>query len=175
MARISITKSKKLDATLLNDDDAIVTKAVITGQDPNGVYVKEAVSGVINEGSSNTPLVNAGTFDTGIMDLGESLGYLYTEIASDQDGQLVGTWYDDAVGTNVIRNFTLPYDATQELSLTGTRRLSRYLRYVYTNNSGVDQTRFHFRTITSKNPATGQLLRVDQFIPPNVLAQLTRS
>lgn len=169
--------TSRLNATLASDADSIVSRSVVTGQDPNGVYVNESVSGIIDSGSTNTALTNSSTFDTGVMDLGTSLGYLYTEIASDVNGQLVGTWYDgpDINNNNVIRTFTLPYTAANDLSLTGTRRLSRYLRYVFTNNSGFDQSRFHFRTIISKDPATGQLLGVSQFVPPNVLAQLTRS
>lgn len=120
------------------------------------------------------PLNNGESYDSGIVDLNKKQ-YLLTELASDQDGQLQGFWYDDENGTNIIRTFTLPYSASADLSLTGTVTLGKYLRYIYTNNSGVNQTRFVMRVRLSDTPVAGQLIGLSQFIPTNVLAQLTRS
>ena len=124
--------------------------------------------------ASNSPLDNGEVFDTGVLDL-DGYTRLATQVAADQDGTLVGEWYDGPdLSDNVIRTFTIPYSSGNDLSLTGTEIFGRYLRYTFTNDSGADQSRFFFNVILSNGTQAGQLIGVDQFIPVNVLAQLTR-
>ncbi len=166
--------SSKINATIDDQSDSVVSRAITTGKDPNNNYVNVSADGYVDAFGTTTALDNGEVFDSGIVDLS---GYqsLKTEVASDQDGTIVGTWYDDAAGTNIIRTFTLPYSASETLSVTGTIILGKYLRYTFTNDSGVNQNRLYFNVRLSNVSMSGQILKVEQFVPTNVLTQLNRS
>lgn len=138
------------------------------------VVVEQRVPESLTKMTTNTPLNNGDSWTSGIVDF-DGYQFLSTEIYSDQSGQLVGEWYDDIEGSNLIRIFTLPYDKDLDLSFTATPILARYLKYTFTNNSGTNQSVFNFRVTISNVPYSPQILRVDQFIPPNVMASLSRS
>ena len=118
-------------------------------------------------------LTSSGVYTTDVLDL-DSHQFLETELYSDQNGSLVGEWLDEDTQSIVIRTFTLPYSSSIGLSFTATPIFSRYLRYTYTNGD-TDQTSFQIKVKVSNIPYSGQMLQVDQFIPSNVLSQLTRS
>jgi hypothetical protein len=162
-----------LNQPLSTDQDASVVRAVSIGQDPNNSYTNAREGGYSNAVTSNTPLGSEGVFDSGIIDV-EGFTQLWTEISSDVDGTLVGTWYDDATGTNAIRSFTAPYIAIDNLFYSTTVVLGRYLRYTFTNGATA-QDRFHIRLKLDSRAYSGQMLKVGAFIPENVLAALTRS
>lgn len=161
----------------VNDNgNEVLRKAAIDNGD-NSYSLKTRQSGqVFNPANmkSEEALDNGESFDSGVVDL-DGYQFLSTELASDQNGQLVGTWYQDADGLVPIRTFSIPYTSNEELSLTATAILSRYLRYQFTNNSGLNQSRFLIRVNLSNESYSGQILKVEQFIPTNVLSQLTRS
>lgn len=155
------------------DSPATITKNVNYGLNPGNTYSTLKEGGYASEFSTNTPLSGSASYDSGIVDV-EGYTQLWTEIESDQPGTLVGTWYDDAVGTNILRTFTAPYDPSEELLYSTTVVLGKYLRYVFTNDA-TPQTRFHMRLKLDSRAYSGQMLKVNSFIPSNVLAALTRS
>jgi hypothetical protein len=170
---VDILLGHQLDETLLDETEAIITRSVSVGQNPNGAYNNLRGGGYENGFSTNTPLGISGVYDSGIADI-EGYTQLWTEIYSDVAGTLVGTWYDDVAGTNVLRTFTAPYDPAEDLFYSTTVVLGKYLRYTFTNGTSA-QSIFHMRLKLDNTAYSGQMLKVESFIPTNVLAQLTRS
>ena len=166
--------ASKLNAPLNVDQDAEVVRSIIAGTDPDGDYKNERVAGYLAAATTNTVISNGNSFTTGIMDL-DSYTYFFTELYADQNITLTGEWFDDSIGTNVLRTFTFPYTSDLNLYSTGSTIISKYLRYTITNNSGFDLTIFHFRLKISDSGPQAPLWGIDQFIPGNVRAQLTRS
>ena len=165
----------KLNASLEEDADAIVTRSMSIGFDPNGDVQNTVTSGLLSAGTSNTALNNGDTFNTGILDIGVARGFFYTEAAADQSGTITYTWYDDSLATTTLDTNVVQYDPTQGLVPLGGRRRGRYVRVIFTNNSGEDQTFFHFRCIASNNSSTGQIQPLEQRPANSSLTQLVRA
>lgn len=51
----------RIDSAINGENDAELTKAVLTGKDPNGTFVNVPSSGVLDSNSSTTPLLAVGT------------------------------------------------------------------------------------------------------------------
>jgi hypothetical protein len=149
-----------------------IVKSVVTGADPNGDYVNLAADGYVDAATTTSNLGIAGVFDSGVIDINGHT-QIVTELISDQDGTLVGTWYSDSGGTDAIRTFTRPYKATEGYVYFSAPTFAPYLRYVYTNGA-VAQTDFRlgFKLVTKA--ISGQILGLRDFVPQDVVANLTR-
>ena len=167
-------KNKFVQSKTRVDGTAVETETNLNAEDPNNQIVPIKEGGFLDAFSTNEPLANGDSFDSGIVDL-KDYNSLVTQLFSDTDLSLQGFWYDDASGTNLIRTFTLPYDSNINLSTTSTIVLGRYLRYVVTNNSGVDQSVLYLRVKIDNESKHGQIIQLDQFTPSNVLVQLVRA
>ncbi len=163
----------RLNNTLPLDSDAIVTRSIQTGLDPNNEYVNGRSGGYNEAFTIDTPMTNGQSITSEIQDM-EGYAYLINEIASDVGLTLEGTWYDDLAGTNVIRTFIFPYTGG-DLSLTATTMISQYLKYTITNNSGSDAAYTRVKVRTTNTSFQGQLLPIEAFVPPNSVANVTRS
>ena len=150
----------------------VVSTSVST--DPNGDVVPSFTGGIKSEFSSNTALLNGESFNSGIVDL-NGYQFLAGEIFADKDGTFTGTWYDDIIGSNVMRVFTAPYTAANGLSFLSVPVLSKYFSLSFENNSGEDQTAFNMRVNLTNESYSPQLIQVDQFLPTNAIATVTRS
>lgn len=119
-------------------------------------------------------ILNGGTFDSGIFDIN---GYerIEIELFSNQNVTFNGFWYSDPEGNNLIRNFSIPYTTDLQLLKNTAATLGRYLRITIVNSSGAEATQVSFRLILSNIAQTGNTSRLDQFLPPNIAAQVTRS
>lgn len=162
-----------LNQAIGNDQDASIVRSVSIGENPDMNLVNSRTGGYPSQFSSNTPLVGSATFDSGIVDL-QGYTQLWTEIYSDVSGTLIGEWFDDSIGSNILRTFTAPYNPSEDLFYSTTVILGRYLRYRFVNDA-TPQTVFHIRAKLDNTAYSGQMLKVESFVPTNVLAQLTRS
>lgn len=161
-----------IEGTVTGETPTQVAKAIVVAKDPNGNYVNAAADGFVAVASTTTPLGAAGTFDSGIIDI-NGHQQIITDILSDQDGTLVGEWYNDAAGTDLTRTFTVPYNAANGYVYFSAPIFGRYLRYVYTNG-GTPQTDFSLNTKLTTKAISGQILGINSFIPDNVVANLSR-
>lgn len=125
---------------------------------------------------SMTPLGAGATWDSGIVDLEAdgSYEFLTLELATDQTGTFIGYWYDDLAGTNEIRTFTIPYTNIGVLFTSTAKVLGRYVRATYVNGA-TPQSFFSVRLREDNVGSAGQLVQVEDFIPSNIQAQVTRS
>lgn len=143
-------------------------------KNPNGESKQEITGGYKDEFSTDETLLNGAVFNSEIQDL-DGYQFLSSEIASDKDGLIEGTWFDDAIGSNVLREFTAPYNSSNGLSFLAVPKLSRYFRLKFTNNSGENQSYLHIRVRLSNDSYSPQLIQVDQFLPTNSIATISRS
>jgi len=121
--------------------------------------------------TANLPAL--GFFTSGILNL-EGFTQVQTHILADQDGTITVKWYSDAGGTDQVRLLTIPYLATDGFRLFAAPSFTPYVEYEFTNGA-TPQTDFFYETDflhTSLNP---QILGLDAFIAPNMVADLSRS
>lgn len=157
--------------------DSYTAQEVVTSNlsiDPNGQYVDKKESGYLDSVSTNTPLLDGEVYDTGIIDL-NNYTYFGYEIYADRDLSGIAYWYDDELGTNILRPFVINYNSAQNLFSTSTTRLTKYVRFILTNNSGFDLNIFHFRFRLEVNAPAAPLVRTDQQININARAQLVKA
>jgi hypothetical protein len=152
---------------------ASLTRTIGVGKTPDGIYKNLPETGYVGAGTTTTPLLAATTFDTGIIEI-DGFSQLATEILADEDGTVVGTWYSDSAGTDVVRTFTRPYTAADGYAYFSSPVFAPYFRYVYTNG-GTDQTDFYFSTKLLTQAISGQILGLKDFIPSNVAVNLGRN
>jgi hypothetical protein len=150
-----------------------LTRTIGVGKTPDGLYKNLPETGYVTAGTTTTPLGIAGTFDSGIIEI-DGFSQLSTEILSDEDGTLVGTWYSDAAGTNVVRTFTRPYTAADDYAYFSGPVFAPYFRYIYTNGS-IGQSNFYFSTKLLTQAISGQILGLKDFIPSNVAVNMGRN
>lgn len=165
--------SNKMGDIINAKTEGQIVKSVTTGADPNGNYINIATDGYVDAGSTTTPLGAGAAFDTGCIDI-NGHQQIITDILSDQDGTLVGTWYNDLACTDLVRTFTRPYLASEGFVYFSAPVFARYFKYVYTNGA-TPQTDFSLNTKLNVKAISGQILGINDFIPENVVANLGRN
>jgi hypothetical protein len=162
----------QLDATLLDETEAIIARSVGVGLDPLGSYGNFKASGTAFVTATN---VAAGvTFSSDVLD---ARGYsqIQTEIDSDKDGTIVASFYSDSAGSNLVRQLTIPYVAADGYQFFGAPAFVDYIKYQFTNTEASDTTSFYFTTKFKTEAISPQLLRTDGYVNPQMIASLTRS
>lgn len=153
---------------------APLTRSVFVGKDPQNVY-----KNVRNDGYSfqtKTNLEPGQSYDSGLIDMGE-YSQIQTELVSNRIGRLLGTWYSDSTGTQIVRTFTRPYleEDVGNYVYFASPTFAPYLRYVFTNDSTQTQTNFFLGLRLLTKSVSGQILGLRDFIPSNVVANLGRN
>lgn len=134
----NILLGHQLDETLLNETEAIISRSVAVGQDPNNTYVNEGVSGVDDNNSSTTNLTSGTSLVfTGAWSITE--GYhgitvlLDGTSSADVSGTLLMQFSHD--GSTVHRSIVI---TTAAIANTLPRTLgvvAKYFRIVYTSDA----------------------------------------
>ena len=162
----------QLDATLLDETEAIITKSVAVGQDPLGAYTNVKQDGI--GFSTSTLLTNGQTYDSGILSL---IGYtqVHTNILSvGANGSAILEFYEDLAGSNLLRTITIPYIDGSGFKAFSSLAFTPYVRYQFTC-SEVGQTQFYYDTKFSTTSLSGQILGVNDFISSGMVANLGRN
>ena len=115
----------------------------------------------------------SGNYDSGVLSL-EDYTQVQTHVFSDQDGTITVEFCADAGGTDVVRTLTIPYAAANGFQLFAAPAFSPYVRYQF-DNGAVAQTDFFFETKFLTKSLSGQLLGVEGFVSPTMIATLGRS
>lgn len=160
-----------LNQSISSDADSIVVRSVATGADPNGTYVNLQADGYVF--TTSTPLTANSSYTSSIY---STSGYsqIQTELFSDQTGTLVGTWYSDSAGTNLIRTFTRPFDTAGTYVYFSAPVFGPYVKYVYTNGT-TNQTSFFLGLKFLTKSISGQVIGVNDFISTTMVANLGRN
>jgi len=162
-----------LDQSISDDSDATLVRCVNISRNPAGVYNNIVQNGPLF--TTSTPLSIGTAYTTAINDL-SGYSQISTELYADVAGVLVGEWYNDLAGTQLVRTFTRPYsgDEVGEIAYFSAPLFSTYLKYTYTNG-GTGQTSFYLQTSALANAISGQILGLTSYIPTNVVANLGRN
>lgn len=175
-----IALTAPLNQSISSDQDATVVRAVSTGQIPDGTYINNPSDGA---GFRTTAVVlDGGTFDSGVLNLTDYT-QVGTSIVCDKDGTLEfifgssPTMTGNTTGVNgVERVITVPYSASSGYQYYSAPAFTPYVRYTFTNTAGQgDTTQLFFDTRFLTKSVSGQLLRVDGFISPAMVANLGRN
>ena len=167
----SLPLSAPLNQGIGSDQDATVVRAVNIGENPAGSYTNQKVDG---QGYlTTTPLGISGQYDTGVLDL-QGYTQVQTHIVADVDGSITVEFCSDAGGT-VARTLTIPYSASAGFQMFSAPAFTPYVRYIYNNNGVTGQGSFFFETKFLTKSLSGQLLGMDSFISPSMVANLGRN
>lgn len=178
-SNLPLPLSAPLNQSIGSDQDATVVRSVGIGEDPNGSYVNQKVDG--SAFITTTNLTSGETYDSGILSLA-NYNQVQTNVSCDQDGTLefifgsTSSMTGNTVGANgVERVLTIPYAATNGFQMYSAPAFSSYVRYTFTNNSVSASSYFYYETKFLTKPLSGQVLGVNSFISPNMVANLGRS
>jgi hypothetical protein len=160
-----------VDETLRDETEAIVTKAVSVGKSPTGGYENLAIDGEV---FSTTASLAAGASFSSDMMIINGYSQLQVNALADTDGVITGQWYSDFAGTDLLRTFNRPYSGGEGYALLSSPTFAPYLKMSYTNGSAT-QSDFYYATKFLTKSISGQILGIDETIPPNVVANMTRT
>ena len=123
--------------------------------------------------SSATLLSNGQTYDSGVLSL---VGYsqVQTDVLSNVDGTVTIQFIRDAAGTDVLRTLVIPYVGGSGYQMFSAPAFAPYVRYQFTCDAA-GQTDFYFDTKVLSTALSPQILGIDAFISPNMVANLNRS
>ena len=163
----------RLSDGVRNDSDAELVRSVSTGEDPNGIYGNERLSGVSNNLSTNIPLLANQTYDSGwtSVDRYASAGVL---ISSDIAGSSLGLTFElSADGITVDSADTYTYKA-QGGKVYVVPLVANFFRIIY-KNGPIDQGTFRIQTKLFKETLIASSHRINDSIIDEDDAQLVKS
>jgi hypothetical protein len=149
------------------------TRSLISGQVPDGTFANQKSDGVAFR--TEAALGIAGVYTSPLVST-EGYSQIETHLFSDVEGSLVGRWYNDVSKTTLIRTFTRPYAGSEvgAASYFSSPIFGPYVEYEYTNG-GVGQATFFLDFHNRIKAISGQVIGLEDFIPPNVVANLGRT
>lgn len=163
----------RLSDGVMNDSDAELVRSVSTGEDPNGLYGNDRLSGVSNSLSTSTPLLAGQTFDSGWFDVSRyaSAGIL---VKSDVLSDTLGLKFElSSGGVTVDSDDIYTYKAAggkvYVVPLVGNFFRIRYV------NGLVNQTSFVIQTKLYKETLIASSHRINDVIIDEDDAQLVKS
>jgi hypothetical protein len=113
-------------------------------------------------------------WDGGILST-EGYTQVQTEVLTDVTGTAFFDFYSDAAGTDKIRALAVPATAALGYQFFAAPVFGQSVRYRFSNNDTSNQTDFHFMTKALTKSISGQLLTMNAFISPSMVANLGRN
>lgn len=120
-------------------------------------------------------LNNGASYDSGVLALSPMHSQVQTSVEADQDGTITINWFTDAAGSNNVRVLTIPYTASDNFQMFAAPAFTPFVQYIFANDSGSNQTDFHFDTKFLRRAINPQLLRVDGPVVGGMVASVSRS
>lgn len=113
-------------------------------------------------------------FDSSTVSL---VGYtqVKTHVLSSHNGDAHFRFFSDASANDQVRALTVPYTASGGYQLYSAPCFGEYAQYLFANTSGVDQTDLYFSTWCLTKALSGQVLSLNAFIAPTMVANLGRN
>jgi hypothetical protein len=167
--------------------DAFIAPAMVTelgrsiqvGTNPTGAFTNAKLDGIGFQTTDN--LATGATFSSDVID---AQGYtqVQTHIVADQDGTLgfkfcsTSTCSGTTVGVNgVERYLSVPYVAANGFQLYSAPAFTPYVQYTFENTGTGTTTQLFYETKLATKALSGQLLGLDAFISPAMVANLGRN
>ena len=167
--------------------DAFIAPSMVTelgrsiqvGTNPGGSFTNAKVDGVGFQTTDN--LVTGATFSSDVID---AQGYtqVQSHIVSDQDGTLGFKFCStsDCSGTTVgadgvERYLSVPYTSANGFQLFAAPAFTPYVQYTFENTGTGTTTQLFYETKLLTKALSGQLLGLDAFVSPSMVANLGRN
>jgi hypothetical protein len=155
----------------VNSNNSLQT--ALTGLLPNDTYDDVHIDGLAFQ--TSTLLTNGQTYDSGVLD---ARGYtqVQTHVLSDKTGTITIDFVRDSGGTDVLRTLTIPYGAADlnVYQMFSAPAFTPYIRYRF-QVTQADQADFYFDTKFLTKALSPQILGVNAFVSPLMVATLQRS
>jgi hypothetical protein len=178
-SNLPLPLSAPLNQSIGADQDATIVRAVGIGENPSGSYVNNKIDGVGFQTTDN--LATGATYNTAVLDV-QGYTQVQTHIVSDQDGTLgfkfcsTSNCSGTTVGQNgVERYLSVPYLASGGFQLFSAPAFTPYVQYSFTNNGNGTTTQLFYETKFLTKSLSGQLLAMESFISPSMIANLGRN
>ncbi len=123
---------------------------------------------------TTTPLGIGAAFTSPIIDV-DGFSQVQTEILASHDGTISIEFCSDAAGLDVIRSLSIPYLAANGYQFFAAPAFGNFIKYEFTNTSGVLQTDFYYTTKILTTAISPQLLTTNAFIAAAMVATLGRN
>ena len=123
--------------------------------------------------STFTPLISGATYDSGVLDMSK-YSQVQTDVTSDGSGTIDIEFIRDAAGTDVLRNLSIPYVGGSGFKMFSAPAFTPYVRYQFTSTT-TGMTDFYFDTKFTTKSISGQILGMEDFISPSMVANLGRN
>ena len=167
---VPITLTAPLNQSIGSDQDATVVRAVAIGEDPTGAYTNQRVDG---RGFATTENLTAGeVYTTDVLDL-QGYTQVETHIQSDAAGTLT---FEFLAGPNhpadVVRTLSVPY-TPPGFRTFGAPAFTPYVKYSFT--ASTSSSNFYYDTKFTTKSINGQILALEDFISPSMVANLGRN
>lgn len=163
--------SHRIDGTITGQNDAELSKAVLTGKNPDGIFENEGVSGVVSSNTTTTPLGIGGSFQGVYFDTSGFAAVTFACLSS-HIGTIVIETSDD--GTNIIRTTNANISANTPFFIAQTS-VGKYIRIRFNNTSGSVQTSFRLQTMMKTSPISATALTINTPIGSNSIALNSRA
>lgn len=163
--------SHRIKDSINEENDAELSKSVLTGKNPDGVFVNESSSGVVSVASTSTPLGIGGSFQSPYFDTVGFASVMY-HLKMDQAGTITIETSDN--GVDVVRTTTYPIQANSDFFISQTA-VARYIRIRVSNTSGIAQTYIGLQTIMKITPFSSTALTISSPLTSNAIAVNSRS
>ena len=118
-------------------------------------------------------LGNGATYDSGVLEI-VNYQQVQTDVLSDVNGTIVIDFCRDSGGTDILRTLTIPYTGGEGYRLFSAPCFTPYVRYRFTADEA-GQTDFYFDTKFLIGALSPQLLGLDAFVSPSMVASVQRS
>tara|TARA_R110002126_G_scaffold35407_3_gene108961 strand:- start:7395 stop:8720 length:1326 start_codon:yes stop_codon:yes gene_type:complete len=154
-------------------------RSIQVGTNPSGSFTNAKIDGVAFQTTDN--IATGITFSSDVID---AQGYtqVQTHIVSDQDGTLgfkfcsTSDCSGTTVGSNgVERYISVPYSSSNGFQLFAAPAFTPYVQYTFENTGTGTTTQLFYETKLLTKALSGQLLGVDAFISPSMVANLGRN
>ena len=154
-------------------------RSIQVGTNPGGSFTNAKIDGVGFQTTDD--LVTGATFSSDVID---AQGYtqVQTHIVSDQDGTLGFKFCStsDCSGTTVgadgvERYLSVPYTSSNGFQLFAAPAFTPYVQYTFENTGTGTTTQLFYETKLLTKALSGQLLGLDAFISPAMVANLGRN
>jgi hypothetical protein len=159
--------------------DAFIAPAMVTSLGRNiqvGQNPSETFQNIPSDGlgfSTFTPLISGATYDSGVLDMSK-YSQVQTDVTSDGSGTIDIEFIRDAAGTDVLRNLSIPYVGGSGFKMFSAPAFTPYVRYQFTSTT-TGMTDFYFDTKFTTKSISGQILGMEDFISPSMVANLGRN
>ena len=123
--------------------------------------------------STSAALANGATYSSGVLSL---IGYtqVQTNILSDVNGTVTIEFCEDSGGATVLRTLTIPYVGGSGYQTFSAPAFTPYVEYQFTADEA-GQAQLYFDTKFLTTALSGQVLGLNSFISPSMVANLGRN